>query len=182
MNGARRLLRRGAARPAPRGARRPAVGGAPRAGPARDRGVRRRRAAARRHDDDPAEGRRDRRRALTAALAEMAIAVSELVVIFRTQSRRRGEHRPRPARGRTASRRSSRRDVPHSIFPLTVNELGEVRIAVHAEDADEARRIIDSHRTELHDRAGRAGCATSSRRCSARSATASAIAGCSSTR
>src|SRR6185295_15837960 len=36
-----------------------------------------------------------------------------------------------------------------SVFPLTVNELGEVRIAVHPEEADEARRIIDSHRTEL---------------------------------
>ncbi len=39
--------------------------------------------------------------------------------------------------------------MPHSVFPLTVNELGEVRIAVRAEDADEARRIIESHRTEL---------------------------------
>ena len=40
-------------------------------------------------------------------------------------------------------------DVPHSIFPLTVNGLGEVRISVHRDHADEARRIIDSHRTEL---------------------------------
>src|SRR6476469_9041521 len=39
--------------------------------------------------------------------------------------------------------------VTHSVFPLTVNELGEVRIAVHPEEAEEARRIIDSHRTEL---------------------------------
>jgi len=39
--------------------------------------------------------------------------------------------------------------VTHSVFPLNVNELGEVRIAVHPADADEARRIIDSHRTEL---------------------------------
>jgi ribonuclease III len=39
--------------------------------------------------------------------------------------------------------------VTHSVFPLTVNELGEVRIAVHPEEADEARRIIESHRTEL---------------------------------
>src|SRR5580765_5195211 len=38
--------------------------------------------------------------------------------------------------------------VTHALFPLTVNELGEVRIAVHPEEADEARRIIDSHRTE----------------------------------
>jgi ribonuclease III len=40
-------------------------------------------------------------------------------------------------------------DVPHSIFPLWVDGLGEVRLAVRAEDADEARRIIESHRTEL---------------------------------
>src|SRR5262245_6009576 len=39
--------------------------------------------------------------------------------------------------------------LTHSVFPLTVNELGEVRIAVHPEEAEEARRIIDSHRTEL---------------------------------
>src|SRR6266849_3035547 len=39
--------------------------------------------------------------------------------------------------------------VPHSVFPLTVNGLGEVRISVRAAEAEEARRIIDSHRTEL---------------------------------
>ena len=40
-------------------------------------------------------------------------------------------------------------DVPHSIFPLSVDGLSEVRIAVHPDDADEAQRIIESHRTEL---------------------------------
>jgi ribonuclease III len=40
-------------------------------------------------------------------------------------------------------------DMPHNIFPLTVNGLGEVRISVRQDDADEARRIIDGHRTEL---------------------------------
>jgi ribonuclease-3 len=39
--------------------------------------------------------------------------------------------------------------VAHNVFPLNVNELGEVRIAVRPEEADEARRIIESHRTEL---------------------------------
>src|SRR3954470_10475162 len=39
--------------------------------------------------------------------------------------------------------------VTHSVFPLNVNELGEVRISVHPTHADGARRIIDSHRTEL---------------------------------
>ena len=36
-----------------------------------------------------------------------------------------------------------------SIFPFTVSELGEVRIAVHPDEAEEARRIIEGHRTEL---------------------------------
>jgi ribonuclease-3 len=37
--------------------------------------------------------------------------------------------------------------VTHSVFPLSVNELGEVRILVHPNHADEAARIIASHRT-----------------------------------
>ena len=40
-------------------------------------------------------------------------------------------------------------DVPHSVFPLTVAALGEVRISVNESDAPEAHRIIASHRTEL---------------------------------
>src|SRR5438034_11836876 len=40
-------------------------------------------------------------------------------------------------------------DVPHSIFPLSVDGLGEVRLSVHPDDAEEARRIIESHRSEL---------------------------------
>jgi ribonuclease-3 len=40
-------------------------------------------------------------------------------------------------------------DVPHSIFPLSVDGLGEVRIAVHPGEAEEAVRIIAGHRTEL---------------------------------
>jgi ribonuclease-3 len=40
-------------------------------------------------------------------------------------------------------------DGPQAIFPLSVDGLTEVRIAVRADDADEARRIIDAHRTEL---------------------------------
>ena len=42
-------------------------------------------------------------------------------------------------------------DVPHSIFPLTVDGRG-VRISVHRADADQARRIIEDHRTELPNR------------------------------
>ena len=40
-------------------------------------------------------------------------------------------------------------DVPRNIFPLTVNGLGEVRISVREDDAEDARRIIDGHRMEL---------------------------------
>jgi ribonuclease-3 len=40
-------------------------------------------------------------------------------------------------------------DVPQSIFPLSVDGLTEVRIAVHPDEADDAQRIIDAHRTEL---------------------------------
>src|SRR5204863_8927358 len=40
-------------------------------------------------------------------------------------------------------------DVPHSIFPMSVDGLGEVRLSVHPDEAEEARRTIESHRTEL---------------------------------
>jgi hypothetical protein len=36
--------------------------------------------------------------------------------------------------------------VPHSVFPLTVDGLGEVRISVREDEAEEATRIIESHR------------------------------------
>lgn len=39
--------------------------------------------------------------------------------------------------------------APRSVFPLSVSGLSEVRISVHPEEADEARRLIESHRTEL---------------------------------
>jgi len=42
--------------------------------------------------------------------------------------------------------------ISRTVFPFTANELCEVRIAVSALDVDEARRIIDSHRTELDSR------------------------------
>jgi ribonuclease III len=45
--------------------------------------------------------------------------------------------------------------LPQSLFPMAVNTLGEIGIAVRAEDADEAQRIIESHRTEFGS--GRSG-------------------------
>ncbi len=39
--------------------------------------------------------------------------------------------------------------LPQSLFPMAVNTLGEIGIAVHEADAEEAQRIIEEHRTEL---------------------------------
>jgi ribonuclease-3 len=39
--------------------------------------------------------------------------------------------------------------LPQSLFPMALHTPGEIGIAVHEEDADEARRIIEGHRTEL---------------------------------
>ena len=40
-------------------------------------------------------------------------------------------------------------DVLHSVFPLSVDGISQVRLAVHATEAEEAQQIIESHRTEL---------------------------------
>ena len=77
--------------------------------------------------------------------------MADLVVIFRTRS----DVEASIVRGLLEAngvQSLASTSMTHSVFPLTVNELGEVRVAVHAEEADEARRIIDSHRTELRDR------------------------------
>ncbi|HMF98699.1 MAG TPA: ribonuclease III [Vicinamibacterales bacterium] len=72
----------------------------------------------------------------------------DLVVIFRTHS----DIEARIVRGLLESHGvmsvvSS--DVPQSIFPLSMDGLNDVRIAVHPEEAEDAQRIIDAHRTEL---------------------------------
>jgi ribonuclease III len=72
----------------------------------------------------------------------------DLVVIFRTHS----EIEAQIVRGLLESHGvisvvSS--DMPNSIFPLSVDGLSEVRISVHPEEAQEAQRIIEGHRTEL---------------------------------
>jgi ribonuclease III len=74
--------------------------------------------------------------------------LAEPVVIFRTQS----DVEASIVRGLLESNGvmsivSS--GITHAVFPLNFSHLGEVRIAVHPEDADEAKRIIESHRTEL---------------------------------
>jgi len=74
--------------------------------------------------------------------------VPELIVIFRTHS----DVEASIVRGLLEANGVPSvitSDVPHNIFPLMVNGLGEVRISVRQDDADDARRIIDAHRTEL---------------------------------
>jgi ribonuclease-3 len=39
--------------------------------------------------------------------------------------------------------------ITHAVFPLTVSDLGEVRVSVPEEAAEDARRIIDDHQAEL---------------------------------
>ena len=74
--------------------------------------------------------------------------MADLTIIFRTQS----DVEASIVRGLLESHGVPtvvRSDLPHAIFPVAINGLGEVRISVHPEDADEAKRIIESHRTEL---------------------------------
>ena len=72
----------------------------------------------------------------------------ELVVVFRTPSsiEARVVRSLLEAHGLISVVSS---DLPESIFPLSVEGLSEMRIAVHEADASEARAIIESHRTEL---------------------------------
>jgi ribonuclease-3 len=74
--------------------------------------------------------------------------VPDLIVIFRTQS----DVEARIVRGLLEANGVPSvvtSDMPHNIFPMTANGLGEVRLSVRVADADEARRIIDGHRTEV---------------------------------
>jgi len=73
--------------------------------------------------------------------------VNDLVVIFRTHSDVeasivRGLLEAHGIRSLVTS------DVSHAVFPLSVNELGEVRISVREAEADDARHIIDTHRLD----------------------------------
>lgn len=73
---------------------------------------------------------------------------TELIVIFRSQS----DMEASIVRGLLEANGvmavlSSR--VSHAVFPVNVNELGEVRLSVRADDAELAKQLIDSHRTEF---------------------------------
>jgi ribonuclease III len=74
--------------------------------------------------------------------------VSDFVVIFRTHS----DIEAQIVRGLLETHGMMSvisSGTPHSIFPLSVEGVSAMRIAVHPDDADEAQRIIDAHRTEL---------------------------------
>jgi ribonuclease-3 len=74
--------------------------------------------------------------------------VTDLVVIFRTHSDIEA-HIVRGLLETHGVMSVVSSDVLHSVFPMSVDGLTEVRIAVHAGEAEEAQRIIDAHRTEL---------------------------------
>jgi len=76
--------------------------------------------------------------------------MADLVVIFRTQS----DVEASIVRGLLEAHGVPSIVSSHgtTMFPVNVNEMGEVRIAVHAGDAEDAQRLIDSHRTELTSR------------------------------
>ncbi len=74
--------------------------------------------------------------------------MSDLVVIFRTHSDIEASivRSLLDAHGIQAMLSSQ---IPHSVLPISINGLGEVRLSVLASDADEAVRIIESHRSEV---------------------------------
>ena len=74
--------------------------------------------------------------------------MSELVVIFSSPSNIEAGV-VRSLLEAHGIRAMSSSGISHAVFPLSVDSASEVRLAVHEDDADEARRIIESHRTEL---------------------------------
>lgn len=78
----------------------------------------------------------------------------DLTIIFRTQSDVeanvvRGLLETHGIRALLAS------DVPHTVFPLTINGLGEVRLSVRADQAESATQLIADYRDELAAKVGK---------------------------
>jgi ribonuclease-3 len=76
--------------------------------------------------------------------------VTDLVVAFRTHSDVEASivHALLEAHGIPSLVASDR---PQSIFPVSIDGFGEVRLSVHRADAEDAARIIESHRTQLQN-------------------------------
>ena len=76
--------------------------------------------------------------------------MNELTIVFRSAS----DIEARVVRGLLESHGIESlvsQGSPRSIFPVQVDSIAEIRIAVRPEDADEARRLIDSHRIDPSD-------------------------------
>src|ERR671910_2111000 len=76
--------------------------------------------------------------------------MNELTVVFRSAS----DIEARVVRGLLESHGIESlvsQGSPRSIFPVQVDSIAEIRIAVRPEDADEARRLIESHRIDTTD-------------------------------
>ena len=84
--------------------------------------------------------------------------MAELIVIFRTASNIEASivQALLDSHGIESVRTSG---PPPSLFPFTVNPMGETRVSVRDDDAEEAVRIIDSHREAGRRRAGGAAAA-----------------------
>ena len=76
--------------------------------------------------------------------------MNELTVVFRSAS----DIEVRVVRGLLESHGIESlvsQGSPRSIFPVQVDSIAEIRISVRPDDADEARRLIDSHRIDPTD-------------------------------
>ena len=76
--------------------------------------------------------------------------MNDLIVVFRSAS----DIEARVVRGLLESHGIESlvsQGSPRSIFPVQVDGIAEIRIAVRPDDADEARRLIDSHRIDATD-------------------------------
>ena len=77
--------------------------------------------------------------------------MAELTVIFRTQS----DVEAKVVRGLLETHGIQTllaSDVPHSVFPLTIDGLGEVRLSVRSDEAEAAERLIADYRDEVSAR------------------------------
>jgi ribonuclease-3 len=76
--------------------------------------------------------------------------MNELTIVFRSAS----DIEARVVRGLLESHGIESlvsQGSPRSIFPVQVDGIAEIRISVRQDDADEARRLIDSHRIDAAD-------------------------------
>src|SRR5689334_6242905 len=72
--------------------------------------------------------------------------VKDLVVVFRSPS----DVEARIVRGLLEAHgipSVTASGLSHALFPLSVDDASEIRISVHPDEAEEAQRIIESHRS-----------------------------------